>query len=100
MLRRVSVIVSVPLLTSVVNAGDVMKRTRRPAIPADIVARIRDSKKIRQDDLEICADTLREVNKIPGVAGANIVAIEDCDGAVEVISLSGIRAGQSDPDKA
>jgi hypothetical protein len=46
----------------------------------------------RMEGITICAETLAELKKIPGVAGANIVAINDCEAAAEAISLSEIRS--------
>jgi methylenetetrahydrofolate reductase (NADPH) len=91
-LQQVSAIVSVPLPSSVSQVRALMQRTRAALIPGRTVERMSQSRDPRMEGITICAETLAELKKIPGVAGANIVAINDCEAAAEAISLSEIRS--------
>lgn len=92
-LQRISVIVSVPLLTTSAQVEALMQPERRCLLTAAHIERLERSSDMRREGIAMCAETLQAVRSIPGVAGANIVAIEDCNDAIEAISLSEIHTG-------
>lgn len=90
-LERVSVVVSIPLLTSMAQLEALMQAERRGLLTAGQIERLRQSSDTRREGIALCAETLHALRSIPGVSGANIVAIENCNDAIEAISLSEIR---------
>ncbi len=75
--RRVTVIVSTAILTSVDDVR--WLRTNRPKvmIPKSLVQRLKKAKDPRQEGIAICAEQLTELATIPGVSGANIISWTD-----------------------
>jgi len=89
-IQRVSVIVSIPLLSSPAQLETLLRRPKRLLIPKHIVERLQKSTTPMEDGAAIAAETLDAVTAVPGVAGANIVAINKAAAAVDAISQSGI----------
>jgi 5,10-methylenetetrahydrofolate reductase len=61
-------------------------------VPEDIVARLKGVPKgqRRQEGIEQCADIIREVREIPGVAGVHVMAIEWEEAVPQILELSGL----------
>lgn len=89
-IRRVSVIVSVPVLSSVAQLEALLQRPRPALVPEEMTARLRGSRTPRADGIRITAEALGAVCGVPGVAGANLVSIEDSDAAAEAVALAGL----------
>ncbi|MEX2496360.1 MAG: methylenetetrahydrofolate reductase [Woeseia sp.] len=91
-IHRVSVIVSVPLLSSVEHLDALMQRSRPVLISRELEGRFRASRAPCDEGITITAEVLEAVSRIPGVAGANLVSIEDREAAVEAIALFKARS--------
>jgi methylenetetrahydrofolate reductase (NADPH) len=89
-IRRVSVIVSVPMLSSVLQLEALLKQPRPACIPEAMINSLRTSRSIREDGIAILSETLDALSEIPGISGANVVAIDDACAAAGAISLSEI----------
>jgi len=61
-------------------------------VPEDIVGRLKGVPKDqrRQEGLKQCAEIIREVHEIPGVAGVHVMAIEWEEAVREILELSGL----------
>lgn len=88
-IRRVSVIVTVPLLSSADQLNALLRRPWPALVPPDLTQSFCASRTPRDDGAMILRDTLDVLETIPGIAGANVVAIEDALAAAKAISLSG-----------
>jgi methylenetetrahydrofolate reductase (NADPH) len=87
-IRRVSVIVSVPVLSSAAQLDALLQRPRPALVPGELTASLRASRTPRADGIRMTAEALGAVCAVPGVAGANLVSIEDTDAATETIALA------------
>jgi methylenetetrahydrofolate reductase (NADPH) len=95
-LQKTSVIVQLPLLDSMDAAREFQQGRRSPLIPKAIVARLRSAADFSREGEAVCSEALREIAKIPGVSGANIVYRGDTRAAYRVIDASGLRRNGSD----
>lgn len=88
--RRVTIIVSVAILTSADDAK--WLRNNRPSvmIPDSLVQRLESAVDPRAEGLAICAEQLTQLAKIPGVSGANVIAWTDLAMIPEVIDAAGL----------
>ncbi|MEX0977026.1 MAG: methylenetetrahydrofolate reductase [Woeseia sp.] len=97
-LQKTSVIVQVPLLDSMDAARDATREfqqgRRTLLIPKAIVARLRAAPDFSREVEAVCSDVLREIAKIPGVSGANIVYRSEARSVCRVIDASGLRSTQ------
>jgi len=84
------VVAGIVLLNSVEDAQWVSKNRPNVIIPNDIIARLRDAKNPEQEGIEICAEQLQELSKIPSISGAHIIASEKLTNIPIAISKSGI----------
>jgi len=84
------VIAGIVLLSSVEDAQWVSKNRPNVIIPNDIIERLRDAKDPEQEGIEICAEQLQELSKIPSISGVHIIASEKLTNIPIAISKSGI----------
>ncbi len=91
-LHRASVIVDVPLLESRESARDYKKNNPIALLPDATVKRIVDAADPAAEGVAACAEMLREVREIPGIAGANIRGAAAAANAVTAIQLAGLSA--------
>lgn len=91
--RRVSVIVSTAILTSVDDV--IWLRANRPKvmIPKSLVKRLKNADDPRREGIAICAEQLTELATIPGVSGANIIAWTDLAMIPMVIDAADLGEG-------
>lgn len=90
-LRRVSIIATIGVVTS---AGDARwLRNNRPnvLIPKQLVNRLDRASDARAEGIAICAEQLQSLAAIPGLAGAHVYAATDLSAVPEAILASGIR---------
>ncbi|MDH3439483.1 MAG: methylenetetrahydrofolate reductase [Gammaproteobacteria bacterium] len=89
-IRRTSVIGAVAVIESAEDAE--WLRDNRPSvnIPDELVGRLRSAADPRAEGITICAETLRAIAGIPGMAGANIIATRDLKTIPEAIREAGI----------
>jgi len=86
--RRVSVIISCVILTSADDARWLRDRRSNITIPDSVVHRLENAADQRAEGLAICAEHLSQLEEIPGVSGANIIASTDLAMIPEVISAA------------
>ena len=55
-------------------------------IPQSILNQLEQSANPRQTGIDICAEILTAISKIPGISGANILVDEDVSAAAEVVT--------------
>lgn len=90
--QRSSVMVALAPLPSADMAEWLGKNLRGAVVPAKVVKRLRQARDQEQEGIDICAELLREVADIPGVAGANLVCLGNAESVAESVRRSGIRA--------
>jgi len=76
LLRRVSVIVGMAVLSSSEDAQWVRKNRPNVIIPNDIVTRLSNAKDPEKEGIDICIEQINALKTIPGVSGAHIIASE------------------------
>jgi methylenetetrahydrofolate reductase (NADPH) len=86
---RCQVLVGLATLPSADAARDLRKSLPDSIIPASVVKRLEQAEDPEKVGVDICAELLREVAGIPGVAGANLMT----PGAPETISAAIIASG-------
>ncbi len=83
--RRASVIVEVPVLSSAEDAEKHKSRKRETLIPKSAVQRLADAVDPRSEGLTVCAEMLRELRGIPGVAGACLRFAQSASDVAEIV---------------
>jgi len=76
LVRRVSVIVGMVVLSSPEDAQWVRKNRPNVIIPNDIVTRLSNAKDPEKEGIDICIEQLNVLKTIPGVSGAHLIASE------------------------
>ena len=71
-MHRASLVVEVPLLTSVQEAAAVKEVHKGAPIPDAAIKRITESRDPVREGISVCAEMLNELPGIPGVSGVNI----------------------------
>ena len=89
-IRRTSVIGAVAVLESAEDARRLMDSRRNVNIDKQLLDRLSAADDPRAEGMRICAETLKAMAAIPGLAGANIVAARDISAIPEVIRMAGI----------
>lgn len=92
-LHRVSLIVEVPLLTSVKMASAYRESGLGARIPDSLIARIDGASNPASEGVAIGAEILTELRAMPGVSGAALVVDGNVDYAIDAISRAGLSAG-------
>ena len=91
MIQRSNVMVALAPLPSADMAQWLGKNLRGAVVPAKVVKRLRQASDPQQEGIDICAELLREVTGIPGVAGANLVCLGNPDAVAAAVQRSGVR---------
>lgn len=89
--RRMSFIVGAVILTSAEDARFLKENRPNVMIPDETIARLESASDPKLEGIRICAEHLQELDEIPGVSGANIVATTDLSMIPEAIELAGLR---------
>lgn len=91
MIQRTSVIGAVAVLGDAEDA--VWLRDNRPNVmlPDGIVERLQNAADPREEGIRICAETIRAMREIPGLAGVNLMATRDLTAIPEVIREAGLH---------
>lgn len=90
LIRRVSVMASVAVIESAADAKWLRENRPNVMIPDAIVERLECANDPQTEGIEICAEVLRELVTIPGIAGANVIATRDLASIPAAIRLAGI----------
>ncbi|MEL7187367.1 MAG: methylenetetrahydrofolate reductase, partial [Pseudomonadota bacterium] len=90
--RRMSVIVSIAILTSADDARYLRDNRPNMLIPDALIDRLEAASDPQAEGLAICSEQLQELKEIPGVSGANIIASTDLSMIPVAIAAAGIRS--------
>jgi len=88
---RFQVLANVPVFHSAEAARAFRRATAGSVIPSSIVERLRQAKDPEAEGVAIAAETLRSLNDVPGVSGANIYTAGDPALIIAAIKASGLR---------
>jgi methylenetetrahydrofolate reductase (NADPH) len=94
LLRSFYVMVSIAPLVSAESARWVIENMPDTLFPEGLVRRLEQAPDSEREGVAICAQILREVADIPGIAGANLVNLGDPALVVAAIEKSGLRREQ------
>ncbi len=89
--RRVSVIISTPILTSADDARWLRDNRLNVTIPESVIDRLERADDPKREGIAICAEQLTQMAAIPGISGANIVASTDLAMIPEAILAAKLR---------
>ncbi|ANO50090.1 methylenetetrahydrofolate reductase [Woeseia oceani] len=91
LIQQTSVIGAVAVLGSVEDA--IWMRSNRPntMLPDSIVTRLQAASDPREEGIRICAETIKAMRAIPGIAGVNIMAARDLTTIPAVIDAAEIH---------
>ena len=90
--HRCQMFVSVPILDSAESAGMLNESTRSGAVPKDVIKRLAAASSPERLGEELATRVLRELQDIPGVAGANLVSYGNIEMIPAVIAAAGLDA--------
>lgn len=89
---RFQVLAGVAVFPSAEAARELKKYRPDAAIPREIYDRLEQAEDPRQEGIDIAAEVLDELRKIPGVAGANLMTSGEPQSILDVIKASGVRS--------
>lgn len=89
--HRASVLVGIPLLTSLSSARNIADRFPSTKTPEPMLQRLSEANDARAEGIAILADRLNVAADTPGIAGAAIVNVDDIDAVVEAVKLAGLE---------
>lgn len=85
-----SVIVAVAVPESADDARWLKENRPNVMLPDDLVARLENSARPREEGISICAEIIRALRGIPGIAGVNVMATRDLAVIPEVLRAAGL----------
>ena len=91
LLHRASVIGAVAVLESAEDAQWLRDNRPNVMLPTALLERLQNASDPRDEGIRICAETLREMAKIPGMSGACVMASRDLTTIGEAIRQAGLR---------
>jgi methylenetetrahydrofolate reductase (NADPH) len=91
--RKFSVMVSLSPLPSAATAIWIKKNMSDSRIPAALIERLENARDPKREGIEICAELMREISRIPGVSGINLMTTGDPDAIPAAVRASGLRSG-------
>ncbi len=89
---RFQVLAGVAVFPSAEAARELKKYRPDAAIPREIYDRLEQAEDPRQEGIDIAAEVLDELRKIPGVAGANLMTSGEPQSILDAIKASGVRS--------
>ena len=89
--HRVSFIMTLTPLPSAKMARWVRDNVKGALVPKHIIERMERASDPESEGIEICAELLRELTTIPGVAGANLIPMGKLEMIPAAIEASGVR---------
>ena len=91
LIQRTSVIGAVAVLESAEDERWLRENRPNVMIPDDVFVRLAGSSDPREEGMRICAETIKAMREIPGIAGVNIMAARDLSTIPEVIRAAGLH---------
>jgi methylenetetrahydrofolate reductase (NADPH) len=92
--RRANMIIGVATLPSAQTAQWLRDNRRKILIPDSVIERLDKAPDPVEEGIRICAETIRQLAKIPGVAGVSILPMGDLTAIPAAIEMSGIKTAQ------
>jgi len=92
--HKAAFIVSLVIFSSAAEARWMHDNRPNILIPDTLVERLDKAVDPRQEGLDICTEQLRELERIPGVSGANIMATTDLAAIPEVVMAADINVSR------
>lgn len=89
--ERCAVMVSLSPLPSAETARWVKENMGDSRIPAAVIERLADAADPEQEGIDLCAELIREISEIPGVAGVSLLTTGNPEAIPEAIRRSGLR---------
>ncbi len=90
--RRLSLLVGLAPIPSARSARWMREKLFGTIIPDAVIARLEQAADPRREGVSICAELLRELATIPGIAGAHLMAPQNPAALPEAIAASGVLA--------
>jgi methylenetetrahydrofolate reductase (NADPH) len=90
-LHRVNIIIGTAVLTSAEDARWLRDNRFGVMIPKHIVKRLEQAANPRAEGIAICAEQLKNLESIPGVSGAHVIASSDLTSIPTVIEAAGLN---------
>ena len=95
--RQVSILIGVGPLASARAARWIRSNVPGVNIPDAVVARLERAAKPRREGIALCAELIREIHEIPGVAGIHLMAYRQEAALAGILQQAGLRAPSADP---
>ncbi len=89
--HRVNFIMTLAPLPSAKIARWVRDNVKGALVPQRVIRRLKQASDPESEGIEICAELLRELTTIPGVAGANLIPMGKLEMIPAAIEASGVR---------
>ena len=89
--QRTSVVASVALLGSVEDERWLRENRPNVMLPDGVAKRLESASNPREEGIQICAETIRAMREIPGLAGVNIMSARDLSAIPEVVRAAGLH---------
>jgi methylenetetrahydrofolate reductase (NADPH) len=89
--QRTSVVASVALLGSVEDECWLRENRPNVMLPDGVAKRLESASNPREEGIQICAETIRAMREIPGLAGVNIMSARDLSAIPEVVRAAGLH---------
>ncbi len=89
--RKANFITALSPLPSADVARWVRDNVKGALVPESIIDRMERSPNPENEGIEICAELLQELATVPGVSGANLLALGDLEAIPAAIDASGVR---------
>lgn len=93
---KYSVIVTLAPLPSANMARWLAENSRGALIPDALIERLENTRDPEQEGIDICSELMREVARIPGVSGINLLTLGNPGAVVAAIDASGLRSNNSE----
>lgn len=88
---KFSVIVTLAPFPSVEMARWLAENNRHGLIPDNVIERLKNAASPETEGIEICADLMRDMARVPGVSGFNLLTLGKPEAVVAAIEASGLR---------
>jgi methylenetetrahydrofolate reductase (NADPH) len=88
-----SVIVTLAPLPSADTARWLLQNSRNALIPDAVINRLENTPDPEQEGIDICAELMQEVTRIPGVSGINLLTLGNPEAVIAAIEASGLKPG-------
>ena len=89
--QRTSLIGAVAVMSSADDVHWLRKNRPNVKIPPEMLKRLESADDPEAEGIQICAETIRAMQEIPGLDGVNIVAVKDISLIPRVIAASGLQ---------